>query len=97
MSNCMNGGRFTHKWSDQVWHAPSGREVFVGEDEPHEAAVLLADGTTRYHHWAGPPAVGVEVDGEAFVSEDETWHVDDGVIVAIERGGVVYRRVDGSE
>lgn len=85
------------KWTNQPWHAPSGREIWLNEgDEPHELELTFPDETRRYLHYVGELPVTVKIDGEHYerVDDDEEWEVSNGYITAIVRGGVRYERVD---
>lgn len=86
----------TRHWSDQVWHSPSGRTVHAPEgDELHEVAITTADGSTRYHHYAGADAVRVTVDGTRHFTEDGVDLVQryaNGRCEAVDLDGVRYRR-----
>ncbi|MBQ9000508.1 MAG: hypothetical protein IJ087_01490 [Eggerthellaceae bacterium] len=59
-----------HPWADTVWHSPSGREIHhEAGDELHEVELALPDGTSRYHHYAGPAPESVIVDGKEWTRE----------------------------
>lgn len=67
MSDCSRRA-WNHKWSDQEWHAPSGRTIHAPEsDELHEVTLLLEDDTERHYFYAGPRVRSASVDGERFV------------------------------
>lgn len=85
------------KWTNQPWHAPSGREIWLKDgDEPHELELTFPNDTKRYLHYVGDLPVMVKIDGEMYerVDEAEEWELEDGYITAIVRGGVRYERVD---
>ena len=72
MSDCMRGGRFSHRWSDQVWHTPSGREVHVNDcDEPHEVTAHLSDGNEWTKDYVGAPVSWFDADGRRYMPVQE--------------------------
>lgn len=86
------------KWTNQPWHAPSGREIWLEDgDEPHEIELTFSDETHRYLHYVGELPAVVTVDGRIYepVDDDETWEFGPGLMItAIIRNGVRYERVD---
>lgn len=72
MSDCSTSAWRIPKWTDQVWHAPSGRAIHIDAgDEPHEVELAFADGTSRWLHYAGDFPAHVRVDGIEFVENDD--------------------------
>lgn len=72
MSDCSTNAWRISKWTDQVWHAPSGRDIHISQDEaPHEVELEYPDGTHRYIHYAGGLPVRVRIDGTEYASVDD--------------------------
>lgn len=72
MSDCSTQAWHVPRWTDQVWHAPSGREIHISQDEePHEVELAFADGTSRWLHYVGELPVRVSVDGVEYVRYDD--------------------------
>lgn len=72
MSDCSTSAWRIPRWTDQVWHAPSGRDIHISQDEaPHEVELEYPDGTHRYIHYAGDLPVRVRIDGIEYASVDD--------------------------
>ena len=72
MSDCSTNAWRATRWTDQVWHAPSGRDIHMSQDEsPHEVELAFADGTSRWLHYVGELPVRVSVDGVEYIRYDD--------------------------
>lgn len=95
MSDCRNGGRFSHRWGDQVWKTPQGRDAV--ESGCVETVTAILDGGEPVElelDARGRKVLRFEFGGVPYTSDglNLVEHYSAGICYAVDLDGVRYTR-----